>query len=287
MTKMTTSQQKSLMSKLSIEVRLLNKLSQSTIHEESSNGGGDRAAGAGLLRSALRPVREKADQPASQHPIRPVRSGFTPSSRGRPYQLRDTGDWTTTGTAAAPPHETRPRRVPWGVHEAPLLSERVHCLVLVGRRPLAVVLPIAGSEGESAYPREALIHHSEVNVWSPHGHRNVYLVTARHLATPWPASQLIRHSRPFEPPPPLRSLGKGRIAPPPPPLVAGLVLGGLGDLEQEGKGITNIIRLAGSLAAAIVQDQWTWMIVARQDESAGCFLTLFTCCLVYSHSLLP
>lgn len=205
MTKMTTSQQKSLMSKLSIEVRLLNKLSQSTIHEESSNGGGDRAAGAGLLRSALRPVREKADQPASQHPIRPVRSGFTPASRGSPYQLRDTGDWTTTGTAAAPRHETRPRRVPWGggVRKAPLLSERVHCLVLVGRRPLAVVLSIAASEGEWVRTPRRSAHTPQ---------RGQRMVTARNILS-WRAT-LEHCGRPAHP-----ALTSFWPTPPPPPKV--------------------------------------------------------------------
>lgn len=65
MTKMTTSQHKCLMNKLSIASETAHKPSQSTIHEESSNGESDQATGAGPLRSALHPARKKTDQPAS------------------------------------------------------------------------------------------------------------------------------------------------------------------------------------------------------------------------------
>lgn len=128
---------------------------------------------------------------------------------------------------------TGQRQAPWRLHairhgrggslgairKAPLLSERVHCLVLVGRRSLAVVLSIAATEGEWVrIPRRS--------AYTPQ--RGQRMVTARYVYHGVPpcntvAGQLIRHSRPFEIHPP-KSLCKERIAPPPPPLVAGLVL---------------------------------------------------------------
>lgn len=77
-------------------------------------------------------------------------------------------------------------------------------------------------------------HIPEKRSYNTRGQRMVrYILSWRATLQHTVAGQLIRHSRPFEhTPPPKKSLSKGRIAPPPPPLlVAGLVLGGLGDLE--------------------------------------------------------
>lgn len=97
---MTTLQHMCPISKFFITSETAQKPSQSTTHEESGNGGNDRAGGAEPLCSALRPEREKtASQPASA-PLGPpvvglprrvessrVESWFTTSAAG--YRRRE------------------------------------------------------------------------------------------------------------------------------------------------------------------------------------------------------